>query len=105
MKSMLQKFTSVSKSGMRKEVKQSSVEKGYIGDGDENEGNNEGDGGNNGNDGNGGYGGVKDGIKEEKAEKEGVRQCLSSKCLVEQLPNTLSVSFKGKLLMLYFLLP
>lgn len=103
MKSMLQKFSSVSKSGKRKDLKQSSVEKGYTGDGgDESGGNKErdgsGDGGNNEDE------GVKDGKnekKEEKVEKEGVRQCLSSKCLVEQLPNTLSVSFKGMLLMLY----
>jgi hypothetical protein len=30
-----------------------------------------------------------------KVEKEAVRFSLSSKCLVEQLPNTLSVSFRG----------
>jgi hypothetical protein len=108
MKSMLQKFSSVSKSGMRKEVKQSRVGKGYVGDGgDESGGDKErdggGDGGNNGNDENGGNVGMKDEKKDERAEKEGGRQCLSSKCLVEQLPNTLSVSFKGQLLMLYFL--
>jgi hypothetical protein len=110
---MLQKFSSVSKSGKRKEVKQSSVEKGYIGDGgDENGGYKErdgsGDGGSNGTGENGGNGGVKDGRDEkkdervEKVEKEGGRQCLSSKCLVEQLPNTLSVSFRGQLLKLCF---
>lgn len=99
---MLQKFTSVSKSGKRKEVKQSSVEKGNIGDGgDESGGNKERDGGGDG--GKNEEGGVKDGTdgkKEEKVEKEGVKQCLSSKCLVEQLPNTLSVSFKGQLFIL-----
>lgn len=31
-----------------------------------------------------------------KVEKEVVRCSLSSKCLVEQLPNTLSVSFRGE---------
>jgi hypothetical protein len=31
-----------------------------------------------------------------KVEKEVARSSLSSKCLVEQLPNTLSVSFRGR---------
>lgn len=108
---MLQKFTILSRSGKRKEVKHSSVEKGNIGNGGDESGRNRerdggGDGGNNENKGNG----VKDNKDEkkdervEKVEKEGGRQCLSSKCLVEQLPNTLSVSFKGQLLKLYSLL-
>ena len=38
----------------------------------------------------------------KNVELENPRSTLSSKCLVEQLPNTVSVSFRGKLLLFYF---
>ena len=40
-----------------------------------------------------------DDIVGSKVEKEVARFSLSSKCLVEQLPNTLSVSFRGRCLL------
>lgn len=99
MKSILQKNTGLNENNKKKEIKQNSVEKGYfiIGSGGRGEGGGD-ESGASSDDGDGVDERLKGGKKEEgvvKVEKEGVRQCLSSKCLVEQLPNTLSVSFKG----------
>lgn len=97
MKSMLQKFTGSSNSGKKKELMRSNAAQGCISSGGEESAelsnrsvavsyvDDKVDGG------------MKDVVK---VDKEVVRQCLSSKCLVEQLPNTLSVSFKGQLFML-----
>ena len=115
MKSILKKYTGQSQIGKKKEVKQSSVERGrHSGSGgDESIGSSNDKNGDINYDGDGVGGGMKEGKKEEriervekveKVEKEVVRQCLSSKCLVEQLPNTLSVSFKGTSLFLFLLL-
>ena len=115
MKSILQKNTGLKENSKQKEVKQNSVEQGYfiIGSGGRGEGGggDESGGSSENGDGVGVDEKTKGGKKEEKGEgvvkveKEGVRQCLSSKCLVEQLPNTLSVSFKGQLVVLSFLCP
>ena len=114
MKSILQKNTGLKDNSKKKESKQNSVEQGYfiIGSGGRGEGGGGDESG--GSSENGDGGGVdektKGGKKEEKeegvvkVEKGGVRQCLISKCLVEQLPNTLSVSFKGQPLVLSFFL-
>ena len=106
MKSILRKNTGLNENNKKKEIKKNSVEKGYfiIGSGGRSEGGGD-ESGASSDDGDGVDERLKGGKKEEgvvKVEKEGVRQCLSSKCLVEQLPNTLSVSFKGRSLNLIF---